>query len=148
MFDRLMLLSAGRVVYFGNIPNAYDVFAKAGFPVPANANPSDFFLMTINRDFQDVQSELKATEGPDDVEGSSKYIGAHVTVEDNINMIISVYESSEPYKTMHDMMETLVADPQDPFVENEKRHPVHTTAVLTERTFKNMFRHAGFFWLR
>lgn len=59
LFDKLMLLSAGRTVYFGTIPGAFDVFSRAGFPVPANSNPSDFFLMTINRDFMaSVQTPL------------------------------------------------------------------------------------------
>lgn len=49
---------------------------------------------------------------------------------------------------MHDTMETLRADPTEKFIGREKGHPIHSALVLTERTFINMLRHAGFYWLR
>ena len=52
MFDKLMLLSTGRTVYFGDTAAAFDVFARAGLPCPEHANPADYFLMVINKDFQ------------------------------------------------------------------------------------------------
>lgn len=51
LFDKLCLLSEGRVVYFGAADRAVDFFADAGLAVPVNRNPADHFLYCTNRDF-------------------------------------------------------------------------------------------------
>nr|XP_009860097.1 ABC transporter ATP-binding protein/permease wht-1-like isoform X1 [Ciona intestinalis] len=47
MFDDLMILAMGRVVYHGEIPGALQHYADNGFPCPRNYNPSDHFIMEI-----------------------------------------------------------------------------------------------------
>jgi len=51
LFDKLCLLSQGRIVYFGPAAQAADFFADAGLRCPAMRNPSDHFLHCINTDF-------------------------------------------------------------------------------------------------
>ncbi|GFY89416.1 white-brown complex-like protein [Actinidia rufa] len=56
LFQNLYLLSSGRVVYFGPASAANEFFASNGFPCPTLQNPSDHFLRTINKDFdEDVE---------------------------------------------------------------------------------------------
>lgn len=47
LFDDLMLLKAGLVVYYGPAEKAVDFFAEAGFPCPPMTNPADHFLDVI-----------------------------------------------------------------------------------------------------
>ncbi|GLE06465.1 hypothetical protein PINS_up015712 [Pythium insidiosum] len=44
LFDRLYLLSEGRVVYDGAAANAVSYFGSIGFPCPQDANPADVFM--------------------------------------------------------------------------------------------------------
>ncbi|XP_078491308.1 protein white-like [Ciona intestinalis] len=47
IFDDLMILAMGRVVYHGEIPGALQHYADNGFPCPSNYNPADHFIMEI-----------------------------------------------------------------------------------------------------
>ncbi|KAG9451435.1 hypothetical protein H6P81_011400 [Aristolochia fimbriata] len=66
LFQNLCLLSAGKTVYLGPTSAANEFFSANGFPCPSMTNPSDHFLKTINRDFdQDggaILSEKKGTQ--------------------------------------------------------------------------------------
>ncbi|XP_033514288.1 ABC transporter G family member 1-like isoform X3 [Nicotiana tomentosiformis] len=53
LFHSLCLLSSGRIVYFGPASAAIQFFARNGFPCPTLQNPSDHFLKTINKDFDE-----------------------------------------------------------------------------------------------
>lgn len=48
LFDDLMLMAAGRCVYFGAFEDAVPRFAKAGFTCPLYCNPTDFFIGVVS----------------------------------------------------------------------------------------------------
>ncbi|KCV67838.1 hypothetical protein, variant [Fonticula alba] len=48
MFDDLVLLSRGRVAYFGEAALAVDYFSKIGYECPTYTNPSDFFMKVLH----------------------------------------------------------------------------------------------------
>lgn len=50
-FDELMLLSKGRVAYYGAADKATDYFGSIGHELPPNTNPADFLLDCVNADF-------------------------------------------------------------------------------------------------
>ena len=50
LFDKIILLSMGKCVWFGTTHDCIEHFAKQGFTMPARVNPSDFFLDTITID--------------------------------------------------------------------------------------------------
>ncbi|KAK1601618.1 hypothetical protein QYE76_016542 [Lolium multiflorum] len=61
LFHSLCLLAYGRTVFFGEAAHATEVsisspffFTQTGFPCPNLRNPSDHFLRTINKDFDEV----------------------------------------------------------------------------------------------
>ncbi|KAK6187469.1 hypothetical protein SNE40_005491 [Patella caerulea] len=56
LFDSLMLLSAGEVVFHGPATNALDYFKSAGYECEEHNNPPDFFLDIINGDSSAVMS--------------------------------------------------------------------------------------------
>ncbi|KNC80168.1 hypothetical protein SARC_07461 [Sphaeroforma arctica JP610] len=50
MFDNLLLLSKGRVVYFGGAEEAVDYFSKLNFVAPSHFNPADYFIDLLSID--------------------------------------------------------------------------------------------------
>ncbi|OWA50620.1 Protein white [Hypsibius exemplaris] len=47
MFDRLLLMSEGRVAYLGGADKAQEFFAQVGLPCPANFNPADHYIYSL-----------------------------------------------------------------------------------------------------
>ncbi|KAH6632573.1 P-loop containing nucleoside triphosphate hydrolase protein [Chaetomium tenue] len=62
LFDKLLLLSAGKPHYFGPISQLVDYYASIGVTVPERANPADFLLELVNTDFSQAQNEAAASE--------------------------------------------------------------------------------------
>jgi len=52
MFDRLLLLAGGNVMYNGDASAAVDHFEAAGHPCPIHYNPADFFIDLVSIDIQ------------------------------------------------------------------------------------------------
>ena len=50
LFDKILLLSQGKTVFFGNLDDALAHFEKCGYECPRHDNPADFFLDTISID--------------------------------------------------------------------------------------------------
>ena len=60
MFDRLILLSEGMTMYFGDLHSAVDYFKEAGYTCPAHFNPSDYFLDVLSPDNRTPELEESA----------------------------------------------------------------------------------------
>ncbi|CAK7199503.1 hypothetical protein SEUCBS139899_002183 [Sporothrix eucalyptigena] len=59
MFDKLALLSLGRMCYFGSIADAPAYFSRIGYPIAPNTNPAEHLLDLINIDL-DRNGEVRA----------------------------------------------------------------------------------------
>ncbi|CAG8234214.1 unnamed protein product [Penicillium nalgiovense] len=57
LFDKLLLLSAGKTCYFGAIPAVNSYFSGIGYPIPAQTNPAEFILDTVSSDFASSKEE-------------------------------------------------------------------------------------------
>ncbi|GER49900.1 ABC transporter family protein [Striga asiatica] len=66
MFDKVIVLSMGRPVYYGPGPNAMGYFESVGLSTPVSVNPADFMLDLANGLRPDSQ------HAPDDGDGSEK----------------------------------------------------------------------------
>ncbi|XP_038681424.1 ABC transporter G family member 1-like [Tripterygium wilfordii] len=134
LFNTLCLLSSGRTVYFGPASGANEFFALNGFPCPTLNNPSDHFLKTINKDFdQDVEQGL----------------GAGMSTEEAINTLVTAYKASEIYQHVkRDVSKICKQDYGE--LEKKRTHAGFFTQcfVLTRRSFTNMYRDLGYYWLR
>ncbi|RJE25448.1 transporter [Aspergillus sclerotialis] len=51
LFDKLLLLSAGRTCYNGPISNIESYLDRIGYPIPAHTNPAEFLLDIVSADF-------------------------------------------------------------------------------------------------
>ncbi|KAG5526038.1 hypothetical protein RHGRI_032360 [Rhododendron griersonianum] len=134
LFDNLCLLSLGRVVYFGPASTTNEFFTSNGFIYPTLRNPSDQFLRMINTDFDE------------DIEHGST---GKVAKEEVINILVTSYNSSDS----HQRVKRIVSDicrKGGGSLETSRSHASFFTQclVLTKRSFVNMFRDVGYYWLR
>ena len=51
LFDDLIILSEGHIIYCGDAAASIDYFARLGYPCPRYSNPADFYFMEILRQF-------------------------------------------------------------------------------------------------
>ncbi|KAI3752869.1 hypothetical protein L2E82_24909 [Cichorium intybus] len=133
LFDNLCLLSSGKTVYFGHASSAKEFFALNGFPCPSFQNPSDHFLRTINKDFDE------------DIEQGS----GRKPTEEVIDTLTDSYKSSTYYHEVNNEV-AKIHKKGDGTLEKEKKHASFSTQclVLTKRSFINMHRDLGYYWLR
>jgi ATP-binding cassette subfamily G (WHITE) protein 2 len=62
MFDDLILLKAGRIVYYGATGDVTDFFSEAGFPCPNQTNPADHILDVITAQTQEQKESVEQAE--------------------------------------------------------------------------------------
>ena len=48
MFDRLMLLARGKIIYFNKASEAVNYFSGIGFQCPDLSNPADYFMTMMS----------------------------------------------------------------------------------------------------
>ncbi|CAI0422206.1 unnamed protein product [Linum tenue] len=102
LFRNLCLLSSGRTVYFGRVASTEQFFTSNGFPCPTLRNPSDHYLQTINKDFDQVIRLLLGFQKKGGTFGKKGGQASFIT----------------------------------------------QCIVLTRRSFLNMYRDLGYYWLR
>ncbi|GMN49474.1 hypothetical protein TIFTF001_018628 [Ficus carica] len=133
LFNSLCLLSAGKTVYFGPASAANEFFTSSGFPCPTLQNPSDHFLKTINKDFE---------QHVEDIERG-------ITVEEVIDTLIKSYKASEGYQQVRRNVADMCKLDCGALEKKRGRASfLNQCQVLTRRSFKNMHRDWGYYWLR
>lgn len=147
LFDRLYLLSGGKTVYFGQASEAYEFFAQAGFPCPALRNPSDHFLRCINSDFDKVKATLKGSmklrfesnEDPLD----------KTTTAEAIRILVDYYRRSQYSYSANERVEEMSKVKGTVLDSGGSQASFLMQAyTLTKRSFINMSRDFGYYWLR
>ncbi|KAJ2312784.1 hypothetical protein IWW52_001507 [Coemansia sp. RSA 2704] len=61
-FDKVILLSQGRIVYFGPTATAIEYFASIGFQCPMHENPADYFVSIMTLDYRSEEALAKSKE--------------------------------------------------------------------------------------
>ncbi|KAH7446285.1 hypothetical protein KP509_01G050000 [Ceratopteris richardii] len=147
LFDKLYLLSGGKTIYFGDAAEACNFFAAAGFPCPDLRNPSDHFLRCINSDFDRVKAALKGSFRIREQENFDPL--DRTTTAQVINVLLNAYRTSEyallAIAKMHEIMKVKQTVLQSSGSQASFFMQAYT---LTKRSFTNMFRDIGYYWLR
>ncbi|KAK4749403.1 hypothetical protein SAY87_026852 [Trapa incisa] len=138
LFDNLCLLSSGDTVYFGPTSSAELFFASNGFPCPTLRNPSDHYLRTINKDFES------------DIEQGG-LVGEKT--EEAIESLVKSYKSSEICNQVHrrvtEICQEQKAEGNGMKMKGGSQASFFTQSlVLIRRSFVNMYRDLGYYWLR
>ncbi|GMN23719.1 hypothetical protein TIFTF001_045806, partial [Ficus carica] len=134
LFHNLCLLSSGRTVYFGPVSRAERFFASNGFPCPSLRNPSDHYLRTVNKDFDsDIEHGL----------------GGETSTEEAINLLVKSYKSSETFEQVKQRVSELCQREEGTLgTKGSQARFITQCVVLTKRSFVNMYRDLGYYWLR
>ncbi|XP_043722185.1 ABC transporter G family member 1-like [Telopea speciosissima] len=135
LFHNLCLLSYGTTIYFGAASAANEFFALNGFPCPTQRNPFDHYLRIINKDFdEDIEQGL----------------GERIlTTDKKIDILVQSYKSSGTCEQVGNKIAEL-SQKEGPALEKKGGQASFLTQcfVLTRRSFVNMNRDLGYFWLR
>ncbi|XP_022995034.1 ABC transporter G family member 15-like [Cucurbita maxima] len=149
LFDDLFLLSGGEAVYFGEAKMAIQFFAEANFPCPSRRNPSDHFLRCINSDFDIVTATLKGSLSIRDIPESSDPFMNLETAQIK-STLVEKYRSSK-YASRVKARIREISTIEGLEVEKEKGDKaswLKQLSTLTRRSFVNMSRDVGYYWLR
>ncbi|MCO5572772.1 hypothetical protein L7F22_026531 [Adiantum nelumboides] len=148
LFDSLFLLSSGRTVYFGDRALASEHFSNAGYPCPPLRNPSDHYLCAINSDFDKVKSSFSA-----DLESSyplEQISSTHMT-----NILVDAFATSKfAHAARSKACDMLTQQRQErtkhggDACKTPNASFIAQTRALTQRSFVNMRRDVGYYWLR
>ncbi|KAG5529492.1 hypothetical protein RHGRI_030024 [Rhododendron griersonianum] len=135
LFHNLCLLSSGQTVYFGSASAANEFFTFNDYPCPQMRNPSDHYLRTINKDF-DVDIE--------------QGLGKTMSTKEAINTLVKSYKSSTAYQQVQKSVEEICQQSGRTVLEKKGSQAGFITQchVLTRRSFVNMYRDLGYYWLR
>ncbi|OVA15689.1 ABC transporter-like [Macleaya cordata] len=134
LFHNLCLLSSGSAIYFGPASAANEFFALNGFPCPTMRNPSDHYLRTINKDFdQDIE------------QGSG---GKPTTTDEAINILVKSYKSSQIFHQVKQRVSEICKREGRVLEKGSQASFITQSLVLTRRSFVNMYRDLGYYWLR
>ncbi|XP_028758819.1 ABC transporter G family member 12-like [Neltuma alba] len=149
LFDDLFLLSGGETVYFGEAKRAVEFFAEAGFPCPRKRNPSDHFLRCINSDFDIVTAALKGSQRIRDIPNSSDPFMNMATAEIKAALVEKYRRSVYARRTKERTRELSNIEG----IETETQSGSQASwwkqlVTLTMRSFVNMSRDVGYYWLR
>jgi ABC-type multidrug transport system permease subunit len=116
MFDKILLLTMGRTVWFGPTKQGLEHFASLGYQIPSNTNPSDFFLDTITLDQRNEKLVQESTERITKFQDAWKLLQGDVNIKE---------ENSEELRTIV----VSGCDPENckPSIFSKKTPQVHTT---------------------
>lgn len=57
MFDCLMLLARGKIIYFNKASKSVDYFGTIGYKCPELSNPCDFFMSMMSKESLELDSD-------------------------------------------------------------------------------------------
>ncbi|PON86891.1 ABC transporter-like [Trema orientale] len=149
LFDDLFLLSGGEAVYFGEAKLAVKFFADAGFPCPTRANPTDHFLRCVNSDFDNVTAAL-FLRSKNSISGTTMSRSvANLTTKDIKAILIQKYKNSEYATLTIEKIRQINSTEEVIILLNESKASwFKQLCTLTDRSFVNMTRDVGYYWLR
>ncbi|RZC89636.1 hypothetical protein C5167_027180 [Papaver somniferum] len=144
LFHHLCLLSSGRTIYFGPASAAYECFTLNGFPCPTMRNPSDHYLRTINKDFDKVN-----LMGNDDTEKGLEGNNCKLVItEEATNILVESYKLSQ-FSQEVKLRVSEISNKKGRILEKGSHASFLTQSiVLTRRSFVNMNRDLGYYWMR
>ncbi|CAD5315233.1 unnamed protein product [Arabidopsis thaliana] len=159
LFDDLLLLSGGETVYFGEAESATKFFGEAGFPCPSRRNPSDHFLRCVNSDFDNVTAALVESRRINDSSFSLHQLHETTNTLDPLDDIptaeirttlvrkfkCSLYAAASRARIQE--IASIVG------IVTERKKGSQTNwwkqlRILTQRSFINMSRDLGYYWMR
>ncbi|PKI57730.1 hypothetical protein CRG98_021797 [Punica granatum] len=148
LFDDLCLLSDGETVYFGRAETAVEFFAETGFPCPSRRNPSDHFLRCINTDFDTVTTYMGLYRASE-IETLSDPLTNTMTATVKA-LLVKKYRSSKYASNLRVRIQEIskIEGLMLERIRGSQAKWWKQLLTLTSRSFVNMSRDIGYYWLR
>ncbi|KAJ2614374.1 hypothetical protein H4S08_001737 [Coemansia sp. RSA 1365] len=132
-FDKVILLSQGRIVYFGPTATAIDYFIGIGYQCPMHENPADYFIDLMTLDFRTEEALTESRSRVAELARSFIQYQTKHELEDNITGLHAGKKSEL----------TSVSDA--PLVEVSPRNSwIFEYKTLVHRDFTNLLRNMTF----
>ncbi|VDK88070.1 unnamed protein product [Onchocerca ochengi] len=125
MFDRVLFLANGKIVFLGSPSEAVRFYADVGYPVPAHTNPADFFIQTL---------AIIPGEEEKCLERANQFINAFMKSKYEVRMRQYLKLSNERF--------------QAKLFEHGKASIPTLIYALFLRSFKDNIRNPSFLWAR
>ncbi|RVW54266.1 ABC transporter G family member 15 [Vitis vinifera] len=124
-------------------------FAEAGFPCPSRRSPSDHFLRCINSDFDIVTATLKGSQRLREIQQSSNSVMELATAEIKAILADKYRGSKYQRRAGERIREISTSEGLVPGSQSGSQASWWKQLVtLTRRSFLNMSRDVGYYWLR
>ncbi|KAI3822504.1 hypothetical protein L1987_10094 [Smallanthus sonchifolius] len=150
LFDDLFLLSGGETVFFGETKLAIEFFSDAGIPCPSRRNPSDHFLRCINSDFDRINATLQGSQRLRDTKIICTTTFSCSSTAQIKGMLVYKYKSSA-YAAAARIRIKEISTIEGVVIETKSGSKASwwkQLKTLTKRSFINMSRDVGYYWLR
>jgi hypothetical protein len=92
MFDRLLLLSEGRLMFFGPVAQALSYFNSLGYECPQHFNPADYYLDILSVSTKSPEAELDTRTRVDFFEKA--FVEAQSSLAESISITESLRRQS------------------------------------------------------
>ncbi|KAF8981030.1 hypothetical protein BGZ46_003324 [Entomortierella lignicola] len=139
LFDDLLLLSQGKVVYFGKAQAAAAYFESLGHECPIGWNVADYFLDLITLHQESPNSEGSSTSQVNFAKSYANYLANNP--EAYLTQLLKEHESSSE-KVEHD---ALLNQIKDAYTTQYATTTFTQTMLLTQRSTTNLLRHPTIF---
>ncbi|EGC36592.1 hypothetical protein DICPUDRAFT_5674, partial [Dictyostelium purpureum] len=123
IFDKVMLLSKGRLVYNGPSNEMVGYFSTIGYPCPKLENPADFFIDICSVDYRNQVLENESTQRLDQLVNSFQISGSFSNLKKKIEEVNNIGN-----KNLSDQQK----DNSKPFY--------YTIPILSKRAYINHLR--------
>ncbi|MED6182188.1 hypothetical protein PIB30_026176 [Stylosanthes scabra] len=146
LFDDLVMLAGGETVYFGERTKAVQFFAEAGFPCPTRKNPPEHFLRCVTPEFDSVLTLIQsknANEAP-----SSWNSLMNMRTEEIKLKLINCFKKSKQFANAREKIKEIKLRKEPSIERAYDTSMVKQLCTLTHRSFLNMTRDIGYYWLR
>lgn len=136
MFDKLMLLGLGKLIYFNKANKSERHFEKIGYPVPALSNPADHYLQIMAIEQYDVD-ELPAD--PMDQNNSSRSM-IQKEYEQKITEMHEAYKNSDLACDPDEVDPQAIPISQQTEIVTYRANCVKQYLLIAKRSLLNLFR--------
>ncbi|KAJ2226286.1 hypothetical protein IWW45_007527 [Coemansia sp. RSA 485] len=132
IFDKVILLSQGHLVYFGPTRSAIQYFAKIGFQCPVHENPADYFVDLMTLDFR---------SDADLVESRTRVAGLVYSFIEHSSKPCQIERSRFKYLCDHDVA---TAEYEANMKTHNRNSWISEYKVLARRDWLNLMRNFSF----
>ncbi|KAL1351256.1 hypothetical protein HN51_015181 [Arachis hypogaea] len=147
LFDDMVILAGGETVYFGERTKAVKFFEDAGFPCPTRKNPPEHFLRCVSPEFDSVLTLIQSKNANNEAPSSWNSL-MNMTTEEIKWKLINCFKNSRQLANAREKIREIKLRKEPSIERAYDTRTLKQLCTLTHRSFLNMTRDIGYYWLR